>query len=328
MKLRDARVLVTGGGGFIGSHLTERLVEAGARVRAFVRYASHGGAGWLDGSAVRDSVEVIAGDITDPDCVSRAVAGCEVVFHLAALIGIPYSYLAPQSYVRTNVDGTLNVLMAARTAGVSRVVHTSTSEVYGTPVVVPITEDHSLRPQSPYAATKVAADALAMSFYASFGLPVTILRPFNTYGPRQSLRAVLPVILCQLLAGAPVVRLGALSPRRDLTFVSDTADGFMRAAFSDMAIGTTIQLGTGRDVSIQELAEIAMHVVGRRADIVSDAARVRPANSEVACLRSDPRRAADLLGWRPTTSLEDGIRRTAEWLAARGPDVGAVRYVV
>jgi UDP-glucose 4-epimerase len=247
--------------------------------------------------------------------MAEVMKGCEVVFHLAALISIPYSYQAPESFVDTNVRGTLNVLMAARRHGNVRIIHTSTSEVYGTPETIPITESHPLRAQSPYAASKIAADKLAESFYHTYELPVTVLRPFNTYGPRQSARAVLPTVLTQLLSGCREIRLGALWPRRDLTFVSDTVEGFVRAAMVDEAIGRTVQLGTGQDLSIEELVKLTMNVLGRRAEVVCEHERLRPANSEIERLVSDPSLALQLLGWHPTVSLEDGILRTAEWLS-------------
>ncbi|MDQ3070927.1 MAG: GDP-mannose 4,6-dehydratase [Acidobacteriota bacterium] len=314
--LQGRTVLVTGAAGFIGSHVTERLVREGARVKALVRYRGDGTWGWLDQSPVRGDIEVLAGDLQDADVVRRAAGGCETIFHLGALIAIPYSYVAPRSYVTTNVEGTLNVLEAARAAGGARVIHTSTSEVYGTPDSVPITESHALKAQSPYSASKIGADKIAESYFATWGLPVVILRPFNTYGPRQSARAVLPTILSQLLAGAERLTLGALSPRRDLTYVLDTVDGFIRAAVTPEAAGQTIQLGTGTDVSIEELAKLCMKVTGRDVPIDCDEQRLRPAGSEVERLLSRPARAAEVLGWRPTTSLEDGLSATAAWVEA------------
>lgn len=323
MTLRDVPVLVTGADGFIGSHLVERLALEGARVRAFCLYTSRGSLGWLDETdpAVRAQIDVRLGDIRDARFVAEAVAGTEVVFHLAALIAIPYSYTAPESFVDTNVRGTLNVLEAARTAGVRRLVNTSTSEVYGTPSTLPITEDHPLNAQSPYAATKVAADQLALAYHRSFGVPVVILRPFNTYGPRQSARAVLPTMLRQLLAGRTEVRLGRLDPRRDLTYVADTVDGFIRAAEAAGIDGATIQLGTGRTESIGELFRLACGLLGVEARPIEEAARVRPDASEVLVLQSDPARAHALLGWEATTSLEEGMRRTIAWLRAH-PETG------
>jgi NAD dependent epimerase/dehydratase len=318
MDWQGRKALVTGAGGFIGSHLVEALAGRGARVRALVRYNSASARGWLDQLApsLAPQVEVVAGDIRDAGSVQAAVSGQELVFHLAALISIPYSYEAPESYVDTNVGGTLHILEACRRAGVARLVHTSTSEVYGSPETVPITEAHPLRAQSPYAATKVAGDKLAESYHCAFGLPVVVLRPFNTYGPRQSARAVLPTILSQLLAGRTTIELGALWPRRDLMYVADTVEGFIKAAESAAAVGHTVHLGTGRDVSVGELAELAMTVTGQRAEIVSKAERERPPDSEVRQLLSSPAAAKKLLGWNPTVSLEDGVRRTADWVKA------------
>ncbi len=315
-SLRGQTVLVTGADGFIGSHLAERLVAEGARVRAFCFYNSQGSWGWLDTAApeVRAALDVRLGDVRDARFVETACDGVEVVFHLAALVAIPYSYVAPQSCLDTNVGGTLNVLEACRRHGARRLVHTSTSEVYGTPERLPIRETHALNAQSPYAATKVAADQLALSFQRSFGTPVVVLRPFNTYGPRQSSRAVLPAMLTQLLSGRREVDLGRLDTRRDLTFVTDTVDGFVRAATAAGVDGETIQLGTGRSVSIAELFEAACRVVGCRATAREDPRRRRPDASEVLVLESDPARAAERLGWAAQVTLEEGLRRTAEWL--------------
>jgi NAD dependent epimerase/dehydratase len=326
-SLAGVPVLVTGADGFIGSHLAERLVAEGARVRAFCLYNSQGSAGWLDQAApaTRDALDLRLGDIRDARFVEAATAGVEVVFHLAALIAIPYSYVAPASFVDTNVHGTLNILEAARRAGVRRVVQTSTSEVYGTPAELPIRETHPLNAQSPYAASKVAADQLALAFHRSFGLPVTVLRPFNTYGPRQSERAVLPTMLRQLLAGQREINLGRLDPRRDLTFVADTVDGFVRAGAADGVDGETIQLGTGRSVSIGELFELACRLTGTEARPILDESRVRPDASEVLVLESDPSRAVELLGWSAATTLEDGMRATIEWLQANPTDSDARR---
>jgi UDP-glucose 4-epimerase len=317
-ELQGRRVLVTGADGFIGSHLVERLVLEGAEVRAFCFYNPQGSLGWLDESTpdVREALDVRLGDIRDPGFVMDAVRGCEVVLHLAALIAIPYSYIAPESFVSTNVVGTLNVLEAARRIGVERVVHTSTSEVYGTPEELPIRETHPLRAQSPYAATKVAADQLALSYGLSFGVPVMVLRPFNTYGPRQSARAVVATILTQLISGRTEIQLGRLDTRRDLTFVTDSVDGFIRAAARPGLEGMVIQLGTGDSASIQELFDLAQSVAGTQATIRQDPRRLRPDASEVLDLRSAPDLASELLGWRPTVSLEEGLRRTFDWLRA------------
>lgn len=309
-------MLVTGADGFIGSHLTERLVREGAHVRAFCVYNSLGTLGWLDDAAadVRREIDVRLGDIRDADFVDDAVRGVDAVCHLAALIAIPYSYVAPESFVDTNVRGTLNVLAAARRHDTGRVIQTSTSEVYGTPDTVPIRETHPLKAQSPYAATKVASDQLALSFHASFGVRVVVLRPFNTYGPRQSTRAVLPTILAQLLGGARDVQLGRLDPRRDLTFVDDTVDGFVRALHREGVVGETIQLGTGRAVSIGDLFQMAARAVGVDATAHVDPRRVRPDASEVMVLLSDPARAKAILEWAPATPLEEGLARTVEWM--------------
>ncbi len=316
MKWQGRRVLVTGADGFIGSHLAERLVREGARVRAFVLYNSFNSCGWLDESpdALRSEMEVIAGDIRDARSIADAAEGCEVIFHLAALISIPYSYQSPESFVETNIRGTLNLLNAARAHGVERFVQTSTSEVYGTARSLPIREDHPLQAQSPYAATKIAADQLALSFHHAFDVPATVLRPFNTYGPRQSARAVLPTILSQLLAGRCEIKLGALEPRRDMTYVTDTVEGFLLAAQAPDAAGQVIQLGTGHDVSVGELFALAQRVLDREARAIQEEERMRPPRSEVLALRSDPSRARELLGWRPAVDLEEGIRMTAEWM--------------
>lgn len=318
MSLAGRPVLVTGADGFIGSHLAERLVREGSRVRAFCLYNSRGSAGWLDETepAVRAEIEVHFGDIRDARFVEAAAEGVETVFHLAALIAIPYSYVAAESFVDTNVRGTLNVLEAARRAGVSQVIETSTSEVYGTPETLPILETHPFIAQSPYAATKVAADQLALAFHRTYGLPVTVLRPFNTYGPRQSDRAVLPTMIRQLLAGRSEIRLGRLDTRRDLTFVSDTVEGFVRTATTPHLDGCTIQLGTGRAESIGELFAIASRLTGNPATVVLSADRVRPDASEVLALQSDPSLARRLLGWEATTDLETGIASTIDWLRA------------
>ena len=316
MTLRGTKVLVTGADGFIGSHLAERLVSEGADVRAFCIYNSRGSAGWLDEAdpATRAALDIRLGDIRDARFVAAATEGVEIVFHLAALIAIPYSYAAPQSFIDTNVSGTLQALEAARAAGVRRFIQTSTSEVYGTPETLPITESHPLAAQSPYAASKVAADQLALAFARSYQLPVVVLRPFNTYGPRQSDRAVLPTMLRQLLDGRTEIRLGRLDPRRDLTFVADTVDGFVRAATAPGIDGEVIQLGTGRSESIGELLALACRLLGVDAQAVEDQERVRPDASEVLVLQSDPSRARERLGWEARTSLEEGLRATIDWL--------------
>lgn len=309
------RVLVTGAGGFIGSHLAERLVREGATVRAFIHYNALGSTGWLDRSELRGDMEIMAGDITDPESVRGAVKGSETVFHLAALIAIPYSYRAPNSYVRTNIEGTVHVLQAARDAGTQRVIHTSTSEVYGTARQVPISESHPLQGQSPYSASKIGADKLAEAFHLSFGLPVTTVRPFNTFGPRQSARAVVPTIATQCLT-SDVVKLGNLRPTRDLTYIEDTVSGFLAAATASGAVGRTINLGSGREISIGELAAVIAGLAGRIVRIESEAERLRPEGSEVERLLSDNSLAKSLLGWSPSLTLEDGLKRTLAWVQA------------
>jgi UDP-glucose 4-epimerase len=315
VSLHGRKVLVTGADGFIGSHLVERLLAEGAQVRAFCLYNSNGARGWLDEVGEAPGLEAVLGDIRDARFVEEACRGVDVVFHLAALIAIPYSYQAPESFVDTNVRGTLNVLEAVRRAGCSRLVHTSTSECYGTPDSLPIRETHPLRAQSPYAASKIAADKLCESYACAFDTPAVVVRPFNTYGPRQSTRAVLPTILTQLLRGESELRLGSLEPRRDLTFVADTADGLARAGSADLQPGEVVQLGTGEAWSVRELVEAAFEAVGRKARIVVEAERVRPAKSEVMVLQSDPARARERLGWEARVGLVEGLRRTAEWLS-------------
>jgi dTDP-glucose 4,6-dehydratase len=327
--LAGRTVLVTGAAGFIGGHLVAELVRRGARVRAFVHYRSGEDRGTLDElePEVAGELEVVPGDLRDAESVAQATAGAEIVFHLGALIAIPYSYVNPRGYVETNVVGTLNVANAALAAGVERVVHTSTSEVYGTARTVPITETHPLEPQSPYAASKLGADKLMDSFHRSYGLPVTVLRPFNTYGPRQSRRAIVPTIITQALAGDRL-RLGALEPRRDLTYVGDTVEGFIAAACADAAIGRTVQLGTGRDVSVGELVEVVGALLGRELEVELDPQRLRPPASEVMRLISSPALALELLGWAPRTSLEDGLRETIAYLERRPLHARPQEYVI
>jgi len=314
--IANKTVVVTGADGFIGSHLTERLVRDGAKVRAVGLYNSQGSWGWLDETPkqVRTSIDMRLGDIRDAEWVSEVVRDADIVFHLAALIAIPYSYIAPRSFVETNVVGTLNVLEAARKRSVQRVIHTSTSEVYGTPATLPIRETHPLNAQSPYAATKVAADQLALSYHRSFNVPVTVLRPFNTFGPRQSTRAFLPSALIQMLAGKKEISVGRLDTKRDLTFVTDTVDGFVRAATTENVVGEVLQLGTGRSPSIEEVFQAAAKVLKVNVTTVTDPRRLRPDPSEVLVLQSDPTRAEQTLGWKAQISLEEGIERTAFWL--------------
>mgnify|MGYP001606468653 CR=1 FL=1 len=325
MSLRDQLVLVTGAGGFIGSHLVERLVLEGAKVRAMVHYNALGSWGWLDRSPERGAVEVIAGDITDAESVRGAVRGAELVFHLAALIAIPYSYRAPFSYVRTNIEGTLHVLQAAREAGVRRVVHTSTSEVYGTARFVPITEEHPLQGQSPYSASKIGADKLVESFFHSYGMPVVTLRPFNTFGPRQSARAVIPTIITQALAG-DVIRLGNVHPTRDLNYVDNTVDGYVAAATAPGIDGETIQLGTGREIVVGDLVPIVGKILGKTLRVESEGERQRKAGSEVDRLLADPAKARRLLNWTARVPLESGLERTVEFLRANAALYRADRY--
>jgi len=312
MTWSGKKVLVTGAGGFIGSHLTEALVSAGAQVRAMVHYNSAGRRGWLDQSPLKNDMEIVAGDITDGGSVYAAMQGREVVFHLAALIAIPYSYSAPLSYVQTNVVGTLNVLEAARRLGTSRVIQTSTSEVYGTAQFVPISESHPLQGQSPYSASKIGADKLAESYFRSFELPVVTVRPFNTYGPRQSARAVLPTIITQCLAGK-TVRLGSLSPTRDLNFVSDTAAGFMACAAHPDAVGRTLNIGSGREISVGDLAKLTASLIGADVRIECEDQRLRPPGSEVERLLADNRLAAEVVGWQSAVTLEAGLQQTIDW---------------
>jgi len=310
------KVLVTGADGFIGSHMVEALLKEGARVRAFVFYNSFGHWGWLDEidrSALRD-IEVFPGDIRDGRLVAEAVKGREIVFHLCSLIAIPYSYRAPESYVQTNIGGALNVLNACRNEGIGRLVHTSTSEVYGTARYVPIDEQHPLQGQSPYSASKIGADMLAESFSRAFGLPVTTVRPFNTYGPRQSARAVIPTILSQLHRREKTIKLGAVSPTRDFNFVADTVAGFLAVARSEKAVGHVVNLGSGKDISIGDLAETIMRITGLRADIVCESERLRPAQSEVNRLLCDATRAREWASWEPRHSLEDGLLETSQWI--------------
>jgi len=325
---KSRRVVVTGAGGFIGSHLVEALVREGAQVRALTSYRAHGdiGALRLVQPEILDGVELHRADVRDPDAMDQLVQGCDVVFHLAALVAIPYSYANPRVVFDVNVTGTLNVALAARSAGVRRMIQTSTSEVYGSAQQVPITEEHPICAQSPYAASKAAADQLVMSFHRSYGLPVTILRPFNTYGPRQSMRAVLPTIAVQALAGGPV-RLGSLSPRRDMTFVADTVAGFLAAAAAPAAEGETLQLGTGIDHSVADMVTAVGHAVGRELVVTQDQQRVRPTNSEVMRLISSPKRMERITGWTPTWSLESGVSQLVDWIREHLESFDAEEYV-
>ena len=313
------RVLVTGADGFIGSHLTEALVRNGYEVRAFVYYNSFNSWGWLDHCAddVKDKFEVFAGDIRDPHGVKKAMTGCDAVLHLAALIAIPFSYHSPDSYVDTNIKGTLNVLQAARELNVSRVIHTSTSEVYGTAQYVPIDEKHPLQGQSPYSATKIGADQLAFSFYSSFNLPVVTLRPFNTYGPRQSARAVIPTIITQIANGNSQIKLGSITPTRDFNFISDTVNGFISALSSKSGVGEVINLGSNFEISIQDIASLIGEIMNQEIKVIDSDERIRPENSEVNRLWADNSIAIELLTWKPEyaslNGLKKGLEETVNW---------------
>lgn len=319
MTTNPKKVLVTGADGFIGSHLTERLVSLGYDTRALVQYNSFNSWGWLDQVplATRKSIEVVAGDVRDPHGMKKIMAGCDVVLHLAALIAIPYSYHSPDAYVDTNIKGTLNILQAARELGVAKVVHTSTSEVYGTARFVPITEAHPLQGQSPYSATKIAADQLAYSFYNSFGLPVATIRPFNTYGPRQSLRAVIPTVIAQIAKGHRQIKLGAIHPTRDFSFVKDTVEGFIAVAESDKSVGEVINIGSNFEISIGDTVKAIAELMGVDVEILVDQQRLRPEKSEVERLWADNSKARILAGWQPRYGGIDGLKRglaeTIEW---------------
>jgi NAD dependent epimerase/dehydratase len=329
MSLNGRAVLVTGAGGFIGGHLVAELVRQGASVRAFVRYNSRNERGtldWLHRDIVTE-LDVVLGDLRDVESVANAVEGTDVILHLGAQVAIPYSYVNPRDFFETNVLGTLNVAQAALRECVERLVHTSTSEVYGSAQTIPITEQHPLEPQSPYAASKLAADKLMDAWHRSFDLPVTILRPFNTFGPFQSARAVVPTIVTQALAEQPV-RLGSLHPRRDLTFVADTVAGFIAAAQAPEAVGETLQLGTGVDVSVGDLVRIVGDLLGRELVVETDSERVRPAKSEVERLISDPSRARELMGWEPSVDLREGLAQTMEWIERNASRYRTDHYVI
>lgn len=316
MSVKGRTVAVTGAGGFIGSHLVEGLVREGAQVRAFVHYNSLGTWGLLEQlpEDILESVQIVAGDVQDPFSVEKLIAGCNVVYHLAALIGIPYSYHAPQSYVATNINGTLNVLEACRQADVERVIHTSTSETYGTAIYTPIDEKHPLQGQSPYSASKIAADKIAESYYLSFDLPVVTIRPFNNFGPRQSARAVIPTIISQALT-CPTIELGLLSPVRDYVYVTDTVSAFLRAATARKVVGRVINVGSGKSSSIADIAKLILDLLGAEKEIVNLESRTRPSKSEVMELLCDNSLARELLGWQPTVSFEGGLRRTIDWIS-------------
>jgi NAD dependent epimerase/dehydratase len=315
MNLKNKKVVVTGADGFIGSHLTEALLAEGAKVKAFVFYNSFNSWGWLDTlpKKILKDIEIFAGDVRDPNGVRDALKGTDAVFHLAALIGIPFSYHSPDSYVDTNIKGTLNVLQAARDLGTSRIIVTSTSEVYGTAKYAPIDEAHPLQGQSPYSASKIGADKIAESFHLSFKLPVITARPFNTYGPRQSARAIIPTIITQLVNGSKKIKLGSLHPTRDLSYIADTCSAFIALAKCDKAVGKTVNIGSGREISIKDLAGAIMAATGRKADIASDVMRKRPEGSEVERLLCDNSQLKQLTGWQPGTSLEKGLETTVAW---------------
>jgi NAD dependent epimerase/dehydratase len=316
-NLKGRKVLVTGADGFIGSHLVEKLVQAGADVSAFVFYNSFNSWGWIDtfDPNIRDALQVVTGDIRDPSGVMKAMDGVDTVFHLAALIGIPYSYHSPYNYVQTNVTGTLNVLEAAKEKNVKRVLITSTSEIYGTAREIPIKEIHPKQPQSPYSATKIGADAIADSYFRSFDLPVTIVRPFNTYGPRQSARAIIPTIITQLLNGSSEIKLGSLTPTRDLVYVSDTADGFIAVADTENLIGHEVNIATGKEISMNDLASTLIRLINPEARIVQDQERMRPEKSEVDRLCGDHQKITDYAGWTPAYDLNKGLKETIDWFS-------------
>jgi NAD dependent epimerase/dehydratase len=315
LKIKNKKVLVTGAGGFVGSHLVEALVKKGAKVKAFVHYNSRNDWGMLEDvpKKVLDKVEVVAGDLRDTDCVRKAVRQQQVIFHLGALIGIPYSYVNPRDVVDTNVNGTLNVLTAALDCNIEKVVHTSTSEIYGTAQYVPMDEEHPVDPQSPYAASKLSADLLALSFYRSFDLPVGIIRPFNIYGPRQSARAVIPSIIIQALLKRKI-SLGSVFPTRDLTFVKDSVEGFIAFAECEKTMGEVVNLGSNQEVSINQIISLVSNCLGKKIEVKKDKERIRPEKSEVERLFSDSSKAKNLFGWNPKIGIGEGIRKTISWI--------------
>lgn len=319
MKLQNKKVLVTGADGFIGSHLVEQLVRMGCSVKAMVMYNAFGSWGWLDhlSSEIKDHIEIIMSDVRDPHGVKAAMTGCDVVLHLAALIGIPYSYHCPDSYIDTNIKGTLNIVQAARECGVEKIVHTSTSEVYGTARYVPIDEAHPLQGQSPYSASKIGADQIALSFYASFGLPVSVIRPFNTYGPRQSLRAFIPTVIAQINNQLQQIQLGSLHPTRDFTFVTDTAHAFIAVAESDLTVGEVVNAGSHFEITMQDTVKLIAQLMQVDIDVVQDPQRIRPENSEVERLFADHTKIMKLTNWKPEYAGIDGFKRglikTIDW---------------
>jgi len=316
MNWKNKKVLVTGADGFIGSHLVEELLRRGASVRAFVYYNSFNSWGWLDRFSEEDlkKIDIFAGDIRDPNGMLKAVEGMNTIFHLAALIGIPFSYHSPDSYVDTNIKGTLNVLQAAQRFKIEKIIHTSTSEIYGTAQYAPINEQHPVNPQSPYAATKAGADSLALSFYRSFDLPVTILRPFNTFGPRQSARAIIPTIVSQMLSGHEAIKLGNLDALRDFNYVGNTVDAFMKVAENDNTSGEVFNTGSGAEISIRELVKLIQKITGREVSVITDGERLRPEKSEVGRLICDAGKIQTICGWHCEKSLEEGLAITCEWI--------------
>lgn len=316
MDLEGKRVLVTGSEGFIGSHLTERLIELGAEVTALVQYNSFNNWGWIDtfDKNIKDNIHVVTGDIREYDGIKRIIKGQDVVFHLAALIAIPYSYLSPMAYVRTNVEGTTNVLEACREYETEKIVHTSTSETYGTALYVPIDEKHPLQGQSPYSASKIGADKIAESFYRSFNIPVATIRPFNTYGPRQSARAVIPTIISQILAGKTEINLGSLTPTRDFNYVKDTVEAFIKIAESDKTIGEVINSGSNYEISIGDTVKKIINIIGKDITIICDEERIRPEKSEVNRLWADNTKIKELTEWKPKYTIDDGLKETVQWI--------------
>jgi NAD dependent epimerase/dehydratase len=316
MNWQGKKVLVTGAEGFIGSHLTERLVELGADVTALAQYNSFNSWGWIDtfDKKIKESINVVTGDIREYDGMKRIIKGQEVVLHLAALIAIPYSYLSPMAYVRTNVEGTTNVLEACRDYNVEKIVHTSTSETYGTALYVPIDEKHPMQGQSPYSASKIGADKMAESYYKSFNMPIATLRPFNTYGPRQSARAVIPTIISQILAGKTEIKLGSLTPTRDFNFVKDTAEAFIKVAESEKTIGEVINAGSNYEITIGDTVKKIISIIGKDVRILCDDERIRPENSEVNRLWADNTKIKELTGWQPNYTIDQGLEETVEWI--------------
>ena len=317
MDLKNKKVLITGADGFIGSHLTEKLVKLGANVTALVEYNSFNSWGWIDeiNNNIKKEIEIVSGDIREYDNVKRMVKGKDVVFHLAALIAIPYSYLSPMAYVKTNVEGTTNVLEACRDYNIEKIVHTSTSETYGTALYVPIDEKHPMQGQSPYSASKISADKMAESYYNSFDLPVATIRPFNAYGPRQSARAVIPTIISQILAGKKKIKLGSLTPTRDFNYVKDTAEAFIKIAESDKTVGQVINAGTNHEISIGDLLKKIIKLTGEDVKIICDEKRLRPEKSEVNRLLADNTKIKNLTSWSPQYTLDEGLKETIEWIS-------------